>query len=165
MPMCIHELVDAVAEDSGVLLPKMEDLQAVRSSWLDSALTDPYFTVSPSALRAYEILSKVRDLEGKPESSLPDYLAAQAHPTISAEDTILDDIALCWSYLAGEVSLDEIGANMRHGPGAVTDGLRSYDKWLTPLSFGELADAADPLLRLKRDFPVETNRYLSLIHI
>lgn len=159
MPMCIHELVDAVAEDSGVLLPTMEDLQGVRSSWLDSALTDPYFSVSPNALRAYEIMSKVRDLEGKPESSLPDYLASQAHPVISADDIILDDMAQCWSYLAGDVLLSEVGANMRHGPGAVTDGLRSYDKWLTPLSFGELADAADPLLRLKRDFPIETNRY------
>lgn len=159
MTMSIDELVSTVANDFGYPLPSIEGLKAFRSSWLDSALTDPSFEVTPNALRAVECLAKVRDLNRKPESCLNQYLDAQTSDIVCAEDVVLDDIAVAYSKLAGVADLDEIATHMRHGPGAVTDGLFSYDKWLTPLALGEIADCADPLLRLRRDFPRDTNRY------
>lgn len=144
---------------------KFSDLKRARSSWMEDALTggkqanlgsNPFGT-----LRYLELCAKALDPSvAKPESSIPAFLASQiSPPTIHAKEPHIKMWRDLWSFhFGGRVSEAELASGCRHGPGATSDRLSSYDKWLSAVP-SSVAETLDPLNRLPHVAPQLVSKY------
>lgn len=152
----IDRLLELAAIDLSTEPCRFSDLKESRDEFMRMALTTDMDDIARDQivrrLRYLELASKVFNVQGYlPESSISPFLERQKCAVFPQNDSpFLKKVSEISTWIIGRFSLEDCVAEMRHGPGVVSEGLMSYDKWLACMPATELSDMLDPLRRLPR---------------
>lgn len=162
----IDRLLELAATDLSTEPCRFSELKETRDEFMRMALTTDMDNTARDQvvrrLRYLELASKVFNVQGYlPESSISPFLARQKRIALPQNDRpFLQRVSDISTWIVGKFSLEDCVPEMQHGPGAVSEGLTSYDKWLACMPATEFSDMLDPLKRLPRlESPCRCNKY------